>query len=96
LGPLPQPRGENDYVCTGTLRSWTRLADLDHIACPALVIHGERDEFTPADAARLVAPLSNGRLAVLPECSHTPFFDQPEAYFVAVVAFLRAHPITDR
>jgi hypothetical protein len=31
-------------------------------------------------------------LKVFPNSSHTPFFEEPEAYFSTVLAFLNQHP----
>ena len=35
--------------------------------------------------------LPNSRMTVFPNSSHTPFFEEPELYFVEVRAFLDAH-----
>jgi proline iminopeptidase len=69
--------GANDYVCTGSLASWSRLADLHRIRQPTLVIHGEHDEFTPAEARQMHARLPDSRLVIIPESSHTPFMWWP-------------------
>ncbi len=83
--------GPNDYVCTGPMRTWDRLPDLPRIIQPTLVIGGVHDEFTPADAGRLHDGLPQAQRLLLPESSHTPFFEQPEEYFAAVTGFLKTH-----
>lgn len=56
---------------------------------PALVISGERDRLTPAEAGRrLAAALPDGRLLVLPGAAHAPFLACPDAFVEAVTAFM--------
>lgn len=63
-----------------------RLAMLQQ---PALVIAGERDRLTPAEAGRrLAAGLPEGRYLELPAAAHAPFLTHPEAFLGAVTTFL--------
>jgi proline iminopeptidase len=83
--------GPNEFTCTGNLKDWDRLAELHHIQQPSLVLCGLHDELTPDSAARIHRRLKNSRLKVFKNSSHTPFFEEPEAYFSTVRAFLDAH-----
>lgn len=61
------------------------------VQVPTFVIHGEED-LLPASAAReLVALLPNGRLELIPESGHMPFWETPVLFFDRVSRFLN-HP----
>lgn len=48
------------------------------VACPALIIAGEKDQIVPlSEARRLAKALPAGRLEVVPHGSHCPHFDDP-------------------
>ncbi|WP_210324293.1 alpha/beta fold hydrolase [Azorhizobium oxalatiphilum] len=53
---------------------WSLDADLPHISCPVLVMHGADDEYaTAAQPKRIVEGVSgHARLALLPRCGHVP------------------------
>jgi pimeloyl-[acyl-carrier protein] methyl ester esterase len=73
-----------DMLATTDLR-----ARLDAVRQPALVIAGERDRLTPAEAGRrLAAGLPGGRLLALPGAAHVPFLSHPGAFASAVAGFL--------
>ena len=49
----------------------SRVAWLDQIQAPTLVLHGERDHFFPlSHAAALAAHIPNARLMTIPELGH--------------------------
>ena len=59
---------------------------------PCFAITGADDQYAPPDevaafAARMARP---AQLAVLPDCGHLPFFERPDAFAGAVLAFLRS------
>lgn len=80
--------GPNDYCCTGRLKDWDRLGQLGGIDVPALVLCGAHDMLTPACSRAMHEGLRDSRLVVLPESSHLPFWEEPEAYLGALRAFL--------
>jgi len=52
---------------------------LSHIACPVLILHGERDtEFARASAAELAATLPQAQRAVIAEAGHLHPLSRPE------------------
>jgi pimeloyl-[acyl-carrier protein] methyl ester esterase len=56
---------------------------------PVLVIAGERDRLTPAEAGRrLAAALPDGRFISIAGAGHAPFLSSPEAFLAAVDGFL--------
>jgi pimeloyl-ACP methyl ester carboxylesterase len=80
------------YFDQGTQRAVLRLyrtspesrladagADLAGIACPALVLWGERDPYVPARFAdAYAAALPGARAERLPDAGHWPWYDQPD------------------
>lgn len=56
---------------------------------PVLVIAGERDRLTPAEAGRrLAAGVRDGRVLVLPGAAHAPFLTHPAEFVAALSEFL--------
>jgi proline iminopeptidase len=80
--------GPNEFTCIGNLRTWDRLADLHRIEQPCLILVGFHDELTTRSAALMHQRLPNSELKVFANSSHTPFFEEPAAYFDAVTDFL--------
>jgi proline iminopeptidase len=81
-------QGRNEFTITGNIKDWNRVADLHRIGQPALVLCGQYDEVTPDCAARMHRALPNSRITVFPNSSHTPFLEEPEAYFAVLKSFL--------
>ena len=72
----------------------TRLAGL---RAPTLLIWGAQDRIVPITSVQpLRAALPDSELLVLADAGHAPFEEQPEAFNMAAVRFLRrpaaAHP----
>ena len=69
--------------------TWERLADLEHIACPTLGLHGADDRMVSTENARmLVDRIPGARLVLLEGCGHSVFTDQPQQASSAVLTFL--------
>lgn len=71
-----------------------RLADLDKIRCPALVISSDGDIMTPPKYGRFLADhLSGGQYELIENASHIAPMEQPEAVNAAIARFLLTlHP----
>ena len=53
---------------------------LDEIQCPALLLSGEEDGWSPpARHAEMAARIPGARLVVVPQCGHMSLLEQPEA-----------------
>jgi pimeloyl-ACP methyl ester carboxylesterase len=65
------------------------------LSVPTLVMVGEADApfREPADA--IAAAVPGATLAVIPDAAHAPQFENPDAWFAALDAFLRVHAPTD-
>jgi 3-oxoadipate enol-lactonase len=59
------------------------------ISCPTLVVVGEEDEVFVPGAHAMTETIAGARLVVVPEAGHSPQFENPDAYFAAVDAFVR-------
>ncbi len=79
-GRLPEP--EVAIGALETLRCADQRVLLSGVACPALVMQGDRDVITLPEAGRyLVEKLPAARLALLPGISHAPFLSCPQEVF---------------
>ncbi len=85
--PIPEPAALAaglDILARTDLRR-----QLPALALPALVLAGERDRLTPAEAGRrLAAALPRGRFRAFPGAAHAPFLTHEEDFVTAVAAFL--------
>ena len=66
-------------------------AELSHIACPTLLLMGQRDQLVPAAVgAALRQWLPNARLHVFPRAGHAPFFSHLPEFLAELRVFLDA------
>jgi proline iminopeptidase len=84
-------QGPNEFLYTGNLKDWNRIPDMHRITAPALITVGKHDELTPACALRMKQALPNAELVVFPNSSHTPFYEEPDAYYRVLLDFLGRH-----
>lgn len=65
---------------------WPRVAE---IACPALMLWGREDQFSPAaDGLRLAAAVARGRYVELAHCGHVPSLEYPDETAAAISHWL--------
>lgn len=88
LDPYVAMQGPNEFMYTGNMREWNRIADMHAIAVPALVLAGHYDELTPACAGKIHRALPESSLVIFRNSSHMPFYEEPEAYFQTLTQFL--------
>ena len=84
-------QGPNEFLYTGNLKDWNRIPDMHRITAPALITVGKYDELTPACALRMKHALPDAELVVFPNSSHTPFYEEPDAYYRVLLDFLGRH-----
>ena len=70
-----------------------RLADVD---VPALVIVGEQDTPFVAHGERMAKTIPGARLAIIPDAGHSPQFENTDAWWAALGAFLERRGVTAR
>ena len=76
-----------------TLARWDRVADLQRIEVPTLVIGARYDTMDPAHMEMIAGPLPHGRYLYCPEGSHVAIYDDQETYFAGLTGFLRSLPM---
>lgn len=65
-----------------------RLAALAGVDVPTLVVVGEQDDVFLGPSKVMADVMPNARLVVLADAGHAPQFEQPEAWWRALAAFL--------
>jgi L-proline amide hydrolase len=81
-------QGPNEFVITGTLKTWDITDRLGEIGVPTLITAGAHDEFTPVQAQRLNEGIPGSELVTFENSSHMQFTEEPERYREVVAAFL--------
>lgn len=71
---------------------WPRMGE---VACPALMLWGRHDQFSPAgDGLRLSAAVQRGRFVELADCGHFPTLEYPEETAAAISHWLADNGLT--
>ena len=81
-------QGNNEFVVTGNFKDWDRWADLPKIKVPTLVIGAKYDEMNPDDIRREGSLIPRSRVLMCENGSHLAMWDDQEAYFRGLLAFL--------
>ena len=81
-------QGPNEFVITGTLKTWDITGRLAEIEVPTLITAGAHDEFTPVQAQRLNEGINGSELVTFEHASHMQFVEEPERYRELVAGFL--------
>ncbi|PLX39145.1 MAG: alpha/beta hydrolase [Hyphomicrobiales bacterium] len=83
-------RGWNDAWLAPGFKDWNVADVIERWRVPALVIQGIGDQYGTEAQVNVVAERSNAPvdIALLEDCRHSPFIDQPQATLDAVAAFL--------
>lgn len=89
--PFEAIQGTSDFCFAGSITDWNRLDQLHRISQPALLLCGLHDLQTPACSGLMHRVLPNSQVSVFSNSSHVPFFEEPDAYFTVLLAFLDAH-----
>lgn len=79
---------ERLYEQTARSPEWDLLPRLAEVDAPALVVHGALDAVPVAQSVAIAEAMPRGRCAVLPECGHFSYLEQPAAWHALVREFL--------
>lgn len=82
-------QGNNEFVVTGNFAKWDRWADIHQIRVPALLLVGRHDTMRVSDIEEMGRRIPRARVAVCESGSHCAMWDDEEAYFAHLLAFLR-------
>jgi proline iminopeptidase len=83
-------QGPSELGMSGTLESWDRSQDLQHIATPTLVIGAAHDTMDPVHMRWMSEQLPKGTYLHCPDGSHLAQFDDPDHYFPGLIGWLTA------
>lgn len=92
-------RSLTPFRVTGRVQQsiWESLGEFDlttalrDVRAPSLVVHGRQDPI-PGESSAAVAEALGGELAVLDDCGHVPYVEQPAEFFRTVRSFLDRTP----
>ena len=84
-------QGPSELGASGLLLDWDRTPDLGEITVPALVIGAEYDTMDPQYLRQMASALGAGEYWHCPRGSHMAMYDDQEAYFEGLIAFLHRH-----
>ena len=80
------------HVAAQATRNRITWAALQTIKTPTLLLTGDADLYTPPSVLRLLAArFPNCESAVIPECGHSAFWEQPEIFNRTVLDFITKH-----
>ena len=86
-------QGPSELGASGLLLDWDRTADLARIAVPTLVIGAQHDTMDPKFMASMSQRFPRGDYLHLPNGSHMAMYDDQQAYFAGLLAWL--HKVDD-
>ena len=84
-------QGPSELGASGKLLNWDRTAELASINTPTLVLGGEYDTMDPRFLERMASLLPRGESFTCPQGSHMAMYDDQQAYFDALIRFIKAH-----
>ena len=80
--------GPNEFTITGTIKDENITSRLGSIQVPCLVTTAKYDEVTPVVAQEIHDAIPGSRLIRFEESSHTPMWEEREAYIRVLANFL--------
>jgi proline iminopeptidase len=83
--------GNNEFTCTGNLKSFDRSEILKQIKIPVLFTCGEYDEATPATTKWYASQVQDAEITIVKDASHLTMNEKPEAYVKIISDFLKHH-----
>lgn len=81
-------QGPSEMGASGILVDWDRTADLAKITVPTLVIGAEHDTMDPKWMRMMASRLPHGEFLYLPNGGHMAMYDDQQAYFAGLLAWL--------
>jgi len=82
-------QGPNEFLINGSFKSWDRWADLPRIKVPTLVMGARYDEMDPDQIRREGKLIPGAKTWISGKGSHLCMYDDQDAYFAALVPFLK-------
>jgi len=82
-------QGPSEFTVTGNIKNWDRWNDLHRIDVPTLLIGSRYGTMSADDIQKMGSLMPQARVAICENGSHLAMYDDQEAYFNALVPFLR-------
>jgi proline iminopeptidase len=83
-------QGPNEFVVTGTMKTWERWSDLARIRTRTLVMGAKYDEMSPIDLQKMADSMPDARAWISENGSHMAMYDDQIAYFRNLLTFLKS------
>lgn len=80
--------GPSIFDPVGTVRDWNREADISSLMLPVLVIGGANDYYSPQSINSVYGALPQGTITTGLAASHTPWIEDPQATYDAIVRYI--------
>ena len=80
--------GPSEFKATGTLKTYSRLKDLNKIKVPSMIICGEHDEARPATGVKYANKISACTFAEVKGASHSIWAEKPKKMKTLINDFL--------
>lgn len=70
---------------------WSLQTILPHVKCPALVIHGDQDEYGSIKFPQMISKMVQGpsEEKIIPDCGHIPHREKPKLILSLIADFLK-------
>ena len=86
---LSELRADRFTLTSARAVTWAKLEALQ---VPTLLVTGDADLYTPPSVLRMfLAHMKTAEWAIIPETGHSSYWESPESFNAAVLAFLRKH-----
>lgn len=82
-------QGPSEFTITGNFKNWDRWPDLHKITVPTLLIGSRYGTMSVDDIDRMGKLIPHSRVAICEHGSHFSLYDDQEAYFQYLLAFLK-------
>jgi proline iminopeptidase len=82
-------QGPSELGASGKLADWDRIADLDRISVPTLVIGATHDTMDPKHMEVIAGRIPKGRFHLCSNGSHMAMYDDQQTYFQGLIGFIR-------
>ncbi|MBI1731022.1 proline iminopeptidase-family hydrolase [Candidatus Acetothermia bacterium] len=80
-------QGPSELGASGKLLNWDRVADLEKLSVPTLVIGARYDTMDPAHMEMMASKVQKGRYLFCPNGSHMAMYDDQRVYIDGVIQF---------
>ncbi|MGH7642464.1 MAG: proline iminopeptidase-family hydrolase [Candidatus Dormibacteria bacterium] len=81
--------GPSEFHVIGSIKDWSVVDRLPLIKVPTLIASGQFDEATPAVQETLVLGIPGSEQVIFQNCSHLPFWEDPDSYLAVISEWLR-------